>query len=474
MNSLFNSRSVRTPAFILSLALLVSACGGGGGSADNGPAIVPPVPTSSTGTVVILLTDAPVDELSAINLDVTEVTLIGGMGQQLVFDGNKTINLLNLENFDQPIAIAEVQAGSYTKIRLRVENVELVDKNTGESTFVDLPANGKIDLLDQNGFAVFPGRTLLIEIDLDANKSIHIVGTGNGTYRFRPVVKVNIMDGGLPAKLVRMEGVVAEIYDDVAGRFLVCDAENSESCVVVNLIEDGSVFDAQGLPVSIGDLMVDDPVVAIGRLRHEDDDDGDSDSDSDSGRVDMDLELDAIVIEIGGTASQTKGVVLSVPDENGNFDLGVSEDETVTVHLQDGTKIFGDDGELGVDAIVVDTTIAVEGVVVESADPAQPDEINAALIFIDDAAEDEMLSGTIIDPLAADTMSFGLTTDSGDRCVELVEDPVITLVSTSADGTMNEVGEFSDLAVGQSVEVFGHSGIGGCFQADEVVVDLTD
>ncbi len=96
MNSLFNSRSVRTPAFILSLALLVSACGGGGGSADNSPAIVPPVPTSSTGTVVILLTDAPVDELSAINLDVTEVTLIGGMGQQLLFDGNKTINLLDL------------------------------------------------------------------------------------------------------------------------------------------------------------------------------------------------------------------------------------------------------------------------------------------------------------------------------------------------------------------------------------------
>jgi hypothetical protein len=56
----------------------------------------------------------------------------------------------------------------------------------------------------------------------------------------------------------------------------------------------------------------------------------------------------------------------------------------------------------------------------------------------------------------------------------LVEEAVITLVSESADGTMNEVGEFSDLAVGQSVAVFGHAGIGGCFQAGEVVVDLTD
>jgi len=495
---------------------LLGACGGGGG--DTGAVNTSPVPTSSTGTVVILLTDAPVDGLSAINLDVTEATLIGGAGQQQIFSGNKTINLLDLANYDQAIVFGEVQAGSYTKIRLRVENVELVDKNTGESTFANLPANGKIDLLDPSGFAVFPGRTLLVEIDIDANKSIHIVGTGSGTYQFRPVVKVKIMDGGLPAKLVRLEGIVAEIFDDIAGRFLLCHADNAESCVIVNLAEGGSVFDAEGLPTTIDQLMVDDPVVAIGRFRHEDDDDGDSDSDVDSdsdsdsdmdsdgdsdgdsdsdpdsdsdsdsdtgndadsdsdsdvGRVDMDLELDAIVIEIGGNATQTKGVVLSEPDENGKFQMAVGEDETVTVLIQDGTKIFGSDGELGVDAIVVDTTILVEGVIVESGDPETPDGLNAALIFVDDAVADEMLSGNIIDPLAADTMSFGLATDSGDQCVELVEEAEITLVSVSGDGTVNEAGEFSDLAVGQSVEVFGQSGIGGCFQAGEVVVDLTE
>ena len=469
MSTLFSLRSVRPSCVILSLAFLLSACGGGG---DTGTVNTPPVPTSSTGTVVILLTDAPVDGLSAINLDVTEVTLIGGMGQQLVFSGNQTINLLDLANYDQPIVFGEVQAGSYTKIRLRVENVELVDKNTGESTFADLPANGKIDLLDQSGFAVFPGRTLLVEIHMDANKSIHIVGTGNGTYKFRPVVKVNVMDGGLPAKLVRLEGIVAEIFDDLAGRFLLCHADDAESCVIVNLAEGGSVFDAAGLPTAIDQLVVDDPVVAIGRFRHEDDDDGDSDSGV--GRVDMDLELDAIVIEIGGNATQTKGVVLSAPDENGKFQMAVGEDETVTVLIQDGTKFFGSDGELGVDAIVVDTTILVEGFIVESGDPETPNGLNAALIFVDDAVADEMLSGNIIDPLAADTMSFGLATDSGDQCVELVEEALITLVSQSADGTMNETGEFSDLAVGQSVEVFGHAGIGGCFQADEGVVDLTE
>jgi Domain of unknown function (DUF4382) len=492
MSGLFMSRSTRIPFLLFTMAFLLSACGGGG-PADT--TVIPPVATTDTGTVVILLTDAPIDELSAINLDVTEATLIGNTGQQIVFSGNKSINLLDLANFVQPIIFSEVKAGSYNKIRLRIDNLELVDKNTGVSSFPRLPANGKIDLLDRGGFAVFPGRTLLAEIDIDANQSIHIVGTGNGKYQFRPVVKVNIMDGGLRAKLVRLEGVVGEIFDDPAGRFLLCHADQTDSCVIVNLAEGGSVFDPDGLPGSIGKLMVGDPVVAIGAFRHDNDDDGDSDSDSDSDTdsdsdsdsdsdtdsdsdsdsdgVKMDVELDAVVIEIGDNATQTKGVVLSEPDQNGKFQLGVGEDETVTVLVQDGTRIFGKDGERGIDAIVIDLTIVVEGVVVKSENPDQSDGINAALIFLDDAVAKESLSGKIVEPLDSVNRSFNLATDRGDMCVEVADDAKIILVSHGDDGSVSEEGDFSDLAPGQSAEVFGYSGVGGCFQANEVVVDLS-
>jgi hypothetical protein len=186
----------------------------------------------------------------------------------------------------------------------------------------------------------------------------------------------------------------------------------------------------------------------------------------------MDLELDAIVIEIGGNARQVKGVVASVPDENGKFQLVVG-DATVTVLVQDGTKIFGMDGELGPDAIVVDETIVVEGVLIESDEPDQIDGINAALIFIGDVVDDEMLSGKIGVPLDANIATFILMTDSGDLCVQVIEDGIITLVSKGDDGSVSEMGDFSDLAEGQSVEVFGHAGVAGCFQANEVVVDLT-
>ena len=222
MSNLFKSRSSLITFFMLAMTFLFTACSGGVSSeVDTDIAADPPVvATDNTGTVVLLLTDGPTDELSAINLAVTEATLIGDMGQQVVFSGNKTINLLDLANFDQTIAVGEVAAGSYSKIRLRIENLELVDKTTGAITYPKLPANGKIDLLDQTGFAVYPGRTLVVVIDIDANKSIHIVETGSGKFNFRPVVKVDIMDGGLPAKLVRMEGRGTEMVEDSACRGL--------------------------------------------------------------------------------------------------------------------------------------------------------------------------------------------------------------------------------------------------------------
>jgi hypothetical protein len=55
----------------------------------------------------------------------------------------------------------------------------------------------------------------------------------------------------------------------------------------------------------------------------------------------------------------------------------------------------------------------------------------------------------------------------------VLEDATIILVSQDSDGTISKEGMFSDLEPGQSVIVFGQSGVGGCFQASEVVVDLT-
>jgi hypothetical protein len=84
----------------------------------------------------------------------------------------------------------------------------------GDPIHPHLPGNGKIDMLDADGFTVLAGRTLLMEIDMmeidmDANKSIKITEAGNsGKVNFRPVVKVKIIDGPERHKLARVEGSI--------------------------------------------------------------------------------------------------------------------------------------------------------------------------------------------------------------------------------------------------------------------------
>ena len=502
------------PLLLLASALFVSSCGGGGGGGANPPAdppAAPPAPTSNVGTVGLILTDKPSDQMSEINLDVTEAILIGESGQHTLFQGTKRINLLDLTNFNEPIAFGEVPAGVYTKIRLFIDNLELLLKDSGEKIYPPLPANGKIDLLDSNGFAIFPGRMALIEIDMDANKSIHIVQTGNSSkYQFRPVVKVKIMDGGLPDKLARIEGTVSEFLADPASSFSLCSLDNPDMCIVVNTGDGTSIFDIGG--VQVFDLpAAGDQVVVIGRYRHEGDDDGDSDSDADSdsdsdsdmdtdgdsdgnsdsdadsdsdsdsdlaggdgdsdsdpGRVDVDVELDAHVIEVGGTATQVKGHAVSAPSE-GSFLMLDGEGMQYTVELQDGTKFFGPDGELGSDAIVLGANVEIEGVIPEKAAPADPDVMRAALVFVM-ADDDEQLSGVVKEPRDETAGSFTLATDSGDMLVQLAEDAVILLVSTTNSEVT--VGSFADLVVDTQIDAFGRMDVGGFFLANEVIVTV--
>lgn len=437
------------PILALAVALFVAACGGSSNPNDQTPVAA----SATTGTVGLLFTDKPTDDFSAIKLNVLEAILIGGDGQQTLFQGSEPIDLLDLTNFNEPIIFGEVNAGIYTKLRLIIDDLELVPHGGGASIFPALPANGKIDLLDPSGIEVFPGRTLLVEIDMDANKSIKITGAGNsGNYNFRPVVRANFMDGGLPDKLARVEGIVNQIFADPAGSFRLCDIETPDSCIDVTTGAGASIFDDQGLPTDFSTLMVNHQVVVIGRYV-----------------VNTKIALDTLVLEIGGNAEQVKGNVVSTPVDD-NFLLLIDENGDIVVELQNGTRYFDAGGEIGADAIVIGADVEVEGVRPVKADPADSDLIRAALVFVE-AEDDEQLSGTIIEPLDTATRSFGLMPIEGsDTCVRVDVDANILLVDTTASEVT--VGTIVDLALGQTVDLFGVTAVDGCFDAHEVIVEV--
>jgi hypothetical protein len=477
MSDIFDILRVRKTLALITISAVLAACGGSGGSSSNDATgsppepVVPPPPEQTTGTVGLLLTDAATDELAEINLDITEAILMGDPGQHSIFEGSATINLLDLENYGKPIAFGEVPVGPYNKLRLRIENVELVDLD-GNAFEAKLPANGKIDLLDQGGFAVFPGRTLLAMVDIDANKSIHVVQTGNGRYKVRPVAKVNFMnDGGLPDKLTRLDGRIDEILDATTGSFVLCSFDDPDSCLDVVMADGGCIYDANGQPTTPDMLAVNQQVVVIGRFRHEDDDDGDSDSDSDGSRPDIDVVLEAIAVELGD-ASQTRGTINSKPGDDGTFIIIDRDGNEITVELQkDCTRIFGPDGEItDGSALEIGVGVEIEGIIIAPAAEGDPTLLRAAIILLDGDDAAEQISGTIAEPV--EDMSFNLSTAGGDVCIVLAEEAEILLVS--ADGTEQKPGTFDELEAGQEADAFGELGIDGCFLADELLVTLPE
>ena len=455
---MMNLHFARIAVSALAVSLFLNGCGGSGSSST--PEV--PEPAPPTGTVVLLFTDRPSDDFSEINLNVIEAILIGGNdvdGQQVLFQGEEPIDLLNLTNFSEPIVFGEVAAGIYTKLRLVIDQLELVPIDGGPSQYPPLPANGKIDLLDPNGIEVLPGRTLIAEIDMEANKAIHLVGAGNsGRYQFRPVVKAEFMNGDLgvlPDKLARVEGTVTSISD---GGFELCDIETPESCIDVATDDATSIFGNDGVPIDFSTLMANDEVVVIG-----------------SYNVDGNILLNAVVLEIGGNAEQVKGNVVSDPADS-QFLLQKNDETSIVVELQEGTdllpgtKYYDEHGAVGAEAVVLGADVEVEGVRPEGADP---DLIRAALVFIEPEA-DEQLSGTIEEPIdtGATPPNFGLALsgEGGSTCVNVQDGADILLVDAAASEVT--MGMASDLAAGQVVDVFGESVEGDCFSANEVIVDL--
>ena len=439
--------SLRVAALALFAMSFAAACGG-----SNSPEeIQDPVPT--TGTIGLLFTDAPTDEYSAIKLDIVEAILIGSDdAQHVVFDGLEPIDLLDLTNYSEPIVFGEVEVGNYKKLRLMIDNLELVPNDGGPSIFPRLPANGKIDLLQAEGFDILPGRTLMIEIDMDANKSIHIVQAGNsGRVNFRPVVKVNIVDGGMPHKLARLEGSVSGTPNSGAGTFVLCDFDSPDYCVDVATDSMTSVFGADGLGTEFGTLMDTDPVVVIGQYSSDP------------------IVLNAIVLEIGGTAAQVGGNVVSEPMSD-QFLLYADDESDYLVELQPGTKYYDESGPIDASLIAFGDDVEVEGVIVDAAEAEDPDVLRAALVFLE--AEDAVqVSGTISSEPDPDMRSFDLMTEESELvCVRVLDPADILLVDTANSEVM--MADFDSLLMDQVVDLFGEFAEDECFEAAEVIVDV--
>ena len=500
-----NSSLIRLLAW-LSVGSLV-ACGGSG---DGGGA-------PATGDVAVIFTDGPTDQFERILVSMTGMTLIGPGGHVDLYDGPEiTFDLLEMSEWGDLAFNAKAIAQRYNKIRIHLSRVELIDMDTPDGmgnpdtrVMLDaLPAGGMIDLNPRGPFEVSPDYTTVIKLDMDANRSFQVVGTGNGGLRLRPIMFVDVYQGAffLTDRLVRVSGTVqassfesADDADPLDDSFRLCNLEFisqsngpsvSDSTDCVRIFTDGAtgIFDAAGMafddtslattfPISEGQVLT-----AIGFALGTDD-------------KDAVLGLDAVVVELGDRQPYTdgggwdtvKGLVEmnpidcapDTPDQCFPF-VPKESATTITTRMQPTTRVFRADGvELSQAAVSMG-----DGASIDAFRADMTGELHAALVVLSADVSGGFITGTLDLPPASEDPPYAVLhvmNDIGglfDVCVDsetaivqvLAHDEVVTLFDiTPFDLIVPGV-----LETGSIIEAFGDTDSlpPGCdMLADQVIID---
>jgi hypothetical protein len=324
--------------FGLVFILALTACGGGGASSDGTNS----TPQGSTGTVAVMLTDSPVDDYDHIWIDIARAELLpeNGGNPVVIFNPDQPVrfDLLSLRTEDEAdggalLTMADVPVGVYGKIRLEIaENqgsasaeAHVVVGETvvdGVSTFeyFKLPS-GKIDLNFRGGVTVVVGSTIVVSVDIDCEKSIHISGNHKN---FRPVVFVNVELVGAFQLCPRVlhgtvESLVLDEDDEtVVGFDLAIPHSNISVPVLVDA--DTGYIDADGNSADAQTLEVGDAVHVRGRLQE-------------GGLL-------ASMVVIGDVDLFTGEVTQAVTGDQFAMDLDIDQNEERTIILRNETLIL--------------------------------------------------------------------------------------------------------------------------------------
>lgn len=456
------------------LALLAAAtlfgCGGSSSSPTSG--VTPLPPAAQTGAVGIVLTDAPDMYWDRALGTITSIELLSDDGHVSLFEGEETIDFLDLGSYSELFWIADgVPVGRYEKIRLRLSRLELQKLGDGdeivESVLTRLVANGKIDLNPRGGFTVIGDETLVVQLDLDMKKSLKIVEAGaSGIVIVRPVVFVRILGVDPLERFTRVHGVVRELTDD---GFVLCqtrmassddDAGELRHCLDVTLDGEAGVFDPAAMPAGVDAIQPDVELTAIGFLTRRD---GESATMSLEDRRIGDIGLLGQVVQIGqlGTFSRHPGTATAGVGDDSRFGLDPDAGDLAAVLLQQGTKIASRQADfVGQDAIQAGVRGVFEGV----PDAGEAILLRSSFIVLDLDAPVDVLSG-IIQVIDLDAQSLVITVDEvGDRCVRAAEATIFRVTETE-DALTTEEEALADLEPGLLAEAFGTDDTEGCFAA---------
>ena len=143
--------------------------------------------TVQTGTLIVLLTDAPVNVTHLnVTIDSFSVNLENESWIDIPFVDNKDevyFDLLQLYNVTMELSVAEIPAGNYTKMRMTIKTANATFAN-GDTVDLTVPP-GKIDIIIH--FEIEHDDTTVVLIDMQAD---WVAISQNNS--LRPVLKASV------------------------------------------------------------------------------------------------------------------------------------------------------------------------------------------------------------------------------------------------------------------------------------------
>jgi hypothetical protein len=194
---------------LAALALLIAACAGEDGSGGGGSG-------SDAGSVTFALTDAPSDELSVFQIELTGLTIFNTGGQPTKIFPQTTgqtrvVNLLRLRDVHELLGNVQLKPGDYDKLELTFINAVAVD-NAANKLNINPSDSGAVTILMQPPLPIGKGN-LFFEVDFDVNNSVSNLVTGpGGSLTLNPLIIARVDDtptGG--QKIEDFKGIVQSV-----------------------------------------------------------------------------------------------------------------------------------------------------------------------------------------------------------------------------------------------------------------------
>ena len=310
-----------------------------------------PAPATEQGTIEIRVTDPPPPGVSSANVTLTKLEVHqvsdNGSGWITIIEDEVTFDLFEIIDQAMTLGSENVTPGKYTQIRAEVTGVEGLTK-AGEPYKATVPS-GKLKFV--RPFNVEAGKTTVLTLDFDGDKSL--IMTGKGKFLFKPVVKLLIEEKGEKVKEQEQEqeqegeeegefeGTIKAITDNTTWTMTI-DGEDWTVDVSEAEIEGEP---AVGLEAEVEGIVVDDTIVA---------------SEVEIKEAEEELEFEGTIKAITDNTTWT----MTIDGEDWTVDVSEAEIE--------GEPAVGLEAE--VEGIVVDDTIVASEVEIKEAEEEEEEE----------------------------------------------------------------------------------------------------